>query len=330
MQSVIKTIGSLAHDFIASFQHRAVILMYHRVCEKTEDPHSLIVTPDKFAQHIEHIHKAYYPLRLSELNRNLGEGNIRKRSVVVTFDDGYVDNMLYAKPILERYEVPATIFVTTGFIGKSKPFWWDELAKLVFSTENIPRKIILHSDDEVINWEAPSNNSAQNFRMDFYWFLDKLLRNLTDQKRQEVLSEFKNVIGVKQEAKQDRVVLSKEELKNISTGIMEIGSHTVNHYELAKLPLDVQKKEIIESKNALEEIIERPVHSFSYPYGRESNVGVDAVRIAREAGYSIACSTCEEPVTRYSNQYWLPRYMVRDWAGNEFAKNIKYFFNKLV
>ncbi len=91
-----------------------LILLYHRVAEVVSDPWSLCVSPRHFAEHLEVLQKLGFVVRLGHLNQTLQDGNRPHRQIVITFDDGYADNLYNAKPLLERYEIPATIFLTTG------------------------------------------------------------------------------------------------------------------------------------------------------------------------------------------------------------------------
>src|SRR6185295_16005847 len=86
----------------------ALVLMYHRVAEVSADPFSLCVAPERFSEHMDTLRKVAQPLRLQQLAHHLRSGTLPRRSVVVTFDDGYVDNLQKAKPLLERFDIPAT------------------------------------------------------------------------------------------------------------------------------------------------------------------------------------------------------------------------------
>src|SRR5215212_8407591 len=86
----------------------ALILMYHRVAKSSTDPFSTAVTPHHFAEHLEVLREYFHPVRLKQLPRELSVYNFPQPPVAVTFDDGYADNLYNAKPLLERFAIPAT------------------------------------------------------------------------------------------------------------------------------------------------------------------------------------------------------------------------------
>ncbi len=95
------------------------ILMYHRVC-KNDKYDQLTVDPDKFSEQIRYLSEHYRIISLDNVIAELESGSIKKNTVAVTFDDGYLDNLVYAIPILEKYKVPATIFITSQFCDQVK------------------------------------------------------------------------------------------------------------------------------------------------------------------------------------------------------------------
>lgn len=107
---------------------RAVILCYHRVAEGVDDPFRLCVSPANFAKHLDEIVRRREPSTLDEL-----QVPSRRTRVVVTFDDGYRDNLINALPIARQKGVPVTVFVTSRMLDGHRDFWWDRLAVLLQS-----------------------------------------------------------------------------------------------------------------------------------------------------------------------------------------------------
>src|SRR6266481_2477666 len=131
----------------------ALILLYHRVTEPMSDPWSLCVTSTHFAEHLETLRRHARIIHLQELVDGLENSALPERSVVITFDDGYADNLHNAKRVLERYDAPATVFITTGYIGHSREFWWDTLEKLFLGPGRLPESLHLTIDGCVFEWE---------------------------------------------------------------------------------------------------------------------------------------------------------------------------------
>src|SRR5262245_17293226 len=102
---------------------RPIILMYHRVVDLPFDPQLLAVSPSRFREHLEVIRREFRPLSLAEVAAAVREDRRQPRGgVVVTIDDGYADNLANARPLLDRFAVPATVFVATGQIGATSEF----------------------------------------------------------------------------------------------------------------------------------------------------------------------------------------------------------------
>jgi len=108
-----------------------------------------------------------------------------------------------------------------------------------------------------------------------------------------------------------------------SGDLITIGAHTITHPELSAHPEVVQEKEIRESKHILQRVFDREITQFAYPYGAYS---LETVRLVRDAGFSLACSTLQRTVPRDLNQYELPRYQVQNWSGEEFGRKLAAIF----
>src|SRR5438034_5569247 len=107
------------------------ILMFHRVADVSPDPWALSITPSMFESQMRALASHRIPLSMTEFVNRLESGTLPEKAVAVTFDDGYVDNLRVAKPVLEDVGIPATVFLTTGYLGQKKEFWWDEAARLI-------------------------------------------------------------------------------------------------------------------------------------------------------------------------------------------------------
>jgi peptidoglycan/xylan/chitin deacetylase (PgdA/CDA1 family) len=312
----------------------ALILMYHRVAETPSDPWGLCVTPEHFAEQLDVLRTASVPTTLQQLADALDAGAPRDRSVVVTFDDGYADNLHTAKPLLQHQNIPATFCITTGYLGSGRGFWWDELEQLLFRSGRLPPTLSLRLDGTTREWaleqdaeysEAErhrhrhwrTSEPAPTRRHALYLSLWRLLQPMPESQRREVFAQLTAWAG---EPPATRLLLSPEEVTELAEGdLVEIGSHTVTHPVLSALPVEQQRDEVFRSKSALEGLVGIEVRSFSYPYGMRSEV---TAALVREAGYATACSTVERPVTQESDRLSLPRVQVQNWSGEDFRARL--------
>ena len=258
------------HKFQKRLASKALILLYHRIAEVELDPWNLCVTPYHFAEQLEVLQKYANPISLKQLVSFHRAGNIPKRTVVITFDDGYADNLYYAKPILEKYQIPATIFVITGELGKNQEFWWDKLEQLLLQPGQLPEKLSLNIRGKVHHWELgqAANYTQQNYqkdrtskadsaklgsRMSLYYSIWQALLPLSARERQNLLAKILEWANIKLRVRQNYYPLLPEDLSRLEQGgLIEIGAHTVNHLLLRSQPISLQKAEIQQSKTYLE------------------------------------------------------------------------------
>jgi peptidoglycan/xylan/chitin deacetylase (PgdA/CDA1 family) len=265
--------------------------------------------------------------------------------VVVTFDDGYADNLHRAKPLLKRYDIPATFFLPTGYVGREREFWWDELDRLLLQPGTLPKTLHLSVNGSTYQWELgeAANYSEDDFQRNRHWrawedapssrhflynSLWELLRTLTKGERQTILDDLLAWAGTEPTVRPTHCSLSLEEVLALAQGeLIEVGAHTVTHPALSALPALSQRDEILESKARLEEVLGSPVTSFAYPYGKQRDYTAETVSIIREAGFACACSNFTGVVGRSTDQFQLPRVHVQDWNGEEFAGRLSKWFD---
>jgi len=316
--------------------------LYHRVADLQLDPQLLAVTPEHFAEHLEILTRYSRPMSLQGLIVALRNGCLPRQAVVVTFDDGYADNLSCAKPLLERYDIPATVFVTAGYIGGKREFWWDELERLILEPGGLPEVLRVNINGSVSQWELgeASDYSDESYRQHCHWNVEQkhdpclrhrlyrslcpLLRPLSDGERQSVLDELLAWAGAESVSRPTHRTLSPDEVVCLADGnLVEIGAHAVTHPVLSGMPAGLQRTEIRQSKTWLEEILGRGVSSFAYPFGTRSSYTQETVGMVREAGFMSACSNFRGLVQNGVNPYELPRYLVRNWPGEDFAHRLR-------
>jgi peptidoglycan/xylan/chitin deacetylase (PgdA/CDA1 family) len=325
------------------WRSQGLILMYHRVAEADQDPWGLCVTPQYFAEQLEVLKTEAHPMSLRQMTQAYQSGRLPRRAVAITFDDGYADNLYQAKPLLEHYGLPATFFISTGYLGKEREFWWDELEGLLLRPGQLPDRLSLDIQGTIHDWalgpavhysqatyqddcagkvragEAPSGS-----RMAFYEAVWKVLLPLEEADRTILLDQLIHWANAEPTLRPTHRALSQEELGQLGRSeLVEIGAHTVTHPFLSVQPLARQRAEIEQGKTNLEKLLTYPVTSFSYPFGDRST---DTVEMVRSLGFDYACSTVHEPVWRQSDPLQLPRYAVENWTAKEFMNQLSRWF----
>lgn len=318
-----------------------LILLYHRVDIEGMDPWGLCVTPKNFAEQLEIIQKYTNPLSLEKLTTNLKSGKVIPSSIVITFDDGYTNNFTCAKPLLEKFNIPATFYITSGMINGTREYWWDELEQILLKPGELPNELSLEAAGVKHQWildkasRYTENEYKQDFhlkpwqsqngtRLYFYYSVWQCLQLLSEDERSKLLYEIAQWANYTPSLRESHSPIKEVELQELSKDdFFEIGAHTVKHPSLPTQNNLMQTQEILCSKETLENIIQRPVVSFAYPHGEYSK---DTVDILQSAGFQNACTTDESALHKKQNLFELPRFQVEDWDGKTFSKILQNYF----
>ncbi|MGH2395805.1 MAG: polysaccharide deacetylase family protein [bacterium] len=322
-----------------------IVLLYHRVDELPTDPQALCVAPARFAAHLEVLRNHCTPVSLQELVDGIVAGGLPPRAVALTFDDGYADNLYKAKPLLERYGIPATVFVTAGFVGGHREFLWDELERLFLQPGALPQRLRLVLNGHSQEWDLGRTvrytpemyhrhrrwtmlyRDAPTARQELYRRVWLALRPLPSPERLTVLDDLHAQVGMEAAVRPTHQVMTAMEVRQLADGgLVEVGGHTLTHPMLSGLAESVQRTEIVSGKAHLEEILGHPVTSFSYPFGRKTDYTAATVRIIQDAGFRLSCANYPSAVRTGADVFQLPRFLVRDCDGDEFARRLEGWF----
>lgn len=311
----------------------ACVLYYHRINELPSDPHRLCVTQQHFEEHLQVIRKKYHALSLDDLLKALQTGRVPARSVVVTFDDGYADNLYNAKPLLEQYDIPAAFFIATGFIGGRREYFWDELEQLILCPEKVPPALHFRQYGVEIHWEVSAEKEStrgSKERTLLYNRIHAALKTVCHDKRTRIIDFLAGWTGHDVQYRDNHRQLSEAEIIELAKGgLCDIGAHTVHHEVLAQLAAVDQEREITQSKLMLENILGRPVHFFSYPRGKRIHYNAETIALVRKAGFLCACTTEQGLASSRSDLFSIPRFGVGDYDGDTFAERLQNLFRGL-
>ncbi len=307
----------------------ALILSYHRVNDPEVDTWALSVSPERFLEQMRALRAVAEPYTLTDIAVGLLRGELPHNAVAVTFDDGYLDNLLNAKPILEKFEIPATVFVCAGWVGRDDEIWWDQLERALLLTKELPNRLELNVNGQHFEWSVASPQRRQyaslaqfainDFpsRLKFCHDVWEAIRRMPPDSQIEAMQKISAWSGIRPEARHGYRPMNAQELVDIAAGgLIEIGAHTVSHPLLPAHSSGFQRHEILNGKSQLERILGIPIYTFAYPYGEYDQASLD---IVREAGFLCACTTVENMCTVGTSIYELPRVSIRNWDGQEFA-----------
>lgn len=314
-----------------------LILLFHRVTTLPVDPQWLAVPPPLFEEQLQVVRRAGRVMALAELVGHVRRGRVPRRAIVVTFDDGYLDNLEHAKPLLERYDVPATVFVSSGGAERDREFFWDDLSRLLLPPGGGLRGQIhvtvgatRHSwtldaagDHQGWNVSLPPRTAAQRA----YAELCALIKPLPDGARAEAVAQVSAQMAAPAVVRASHAMMTRQQWRELAAGgLIDVGAHTVTHPMLSQLPADAQLDELTSSKRDLEDVLERPVRSLAYPFGGVVDYDATTMALARDAGFDAACANVAGQVGRRSDLYQLPRVLVRDWPGEVLERRLEQWF----
>lgn len=270
---------------------RLLVLAYHRVRDIGDerrypgDPELVSATPGEFRWQMEYLRKHWQPITLGDVVAAIhGRGSLPRRAVVVTFDDGFADNYDHAFSILRDVGVPATFFVSTGYIDSAETFWFERLAQLLhcapageLSVSACPATLVL---------DGVESRREAKVR------LLRALKAVPDGARRAAMAELEERYGARVQTGEDggSRPLTSAQVREMSRGGMEFGSHTVTHPILAQVEDDQLERELVDSKQALERLTGAPILTLSYPNGQAADIGPKVVAAAKKAGYRLGLS----------------------------------------
>lgn len=290
----------------------AVVFGYHRVADPATahggDPYDLCVHPDTFARQMTAIRSFGRPVPLGRLAEALRAGTSVRGMVAVTFDDAYECVLRSALPILEREEIPATVFFVTGATGRE--FWWDRMVALLDEADP-DTAFRMVADGYEITW--PGIGSARSLRS----HLHRALSVLEDDLRSEILDHLAEVWGVTSLPALPRAVTAAEADELLASPWIQPGAHTVSHPPLAEIPPERARDEIERSRTMLRTRSGSEIVAFSYPHGSHDET---TRRFVRDAGYGLACTTQPDSVRPGTDPFALPRVWPSDHAGLRFQR----------
>jgi peptidoglycan/xylan/chitin deacetylase (PgdA/CDA1 family) len=290
-----------------------VILLYHSIDDRGGRPDhwELSVSPDNFLDQMKTLSAERSIISLDDLAGQLNQRSLQARTVAITFDDGYANNLHIAKPVLDHLGLTATLFLTTGTLGTSE-FWWDHLERIITDAKFRPSTFTLNLGPAALELRTESWDDGKLLMS--IW---SLLRDVRPEVRADILATLEKQLAAKEQTRFSRP-LRVEEVRELRATI-RVGVHTITHPWLPALSEFELAREISESKSTCEAISGRPATAFSYPFGVYNETIRSAVI---ERGFHLACATKHNVVAPDSDIFGLPRIAAPNISGVELLKLI--------
>ena len=286
---------------------RGVIFTLHRVLpEEPADfsPNAILQVQPEFLDYvIERIRALGLDIvTLDEALERLAAPRAGRQFVVLTFDDAYKDNLRHALPILRRHEAPFTLYVPTAMVDGVGELWWQAIEDIIARQQ----AIALSSGGETDYVDTRTTAQKNEAFSALYW----QMRKMPEAERVTLVRSFATSYGYDLEKQCRELIMDWQELRLFAgEPLCTIGAHTVHHYELAKLPLEQARNEILQSADILlAQFGQRPTH-FSYPLGGPLSAGQREYELASELGFRSAVTT--RPGGLYAHHAQTPHALPR-------------------
>lgn len=336
MRSVIARARRIVRRARRRLRGGRYIFVYHRVATPALDPWGLAVSPANFAEHLDVLRAGGDLLTVGQLASPAGRaGSGPRPRFAVSFDDGYADNLHMVKPLLERRDVPATVFLCPALLSGRGSYWWDALLHILMAPVALPVQLTMELGAERITADLGDGAQAAPRLDDRDWYYSKpppsprhslylelwqMIQPLSHSEQQMALASLADWACVDLPAVSEDRPLSVAEASALADGgLIEIGAHTMTHPCLPLISAGRRRTEIEGSKTACSEIAGREVTSFAYPFGK--HCAEAAIEVA-QAGFACACTTAAGAVEPATDSFLLPRIHVRDCDGAEFERRL--------
>ena len=267
------SIAGIANFGIEFQKNRLQILTYHGLCAEEDIKHDWIssnfVTIREFDKQMSIVRKYMSPISLEEGVACLkNKRQLPPRSVAVTFDDGYRNNVILGGPVLKKYKIPATIFLSTEHINNQEFFHFDKYYILYYLVQ-----------DEFIDEKILQGPDLFNYKKKSVYKIKKGLESIWREAEVFVSNKMRSVLAP----------LSWDEITHCDE-LFSFGSHTRSHAILAHLNYTEKKEEIFQSIHEVASRLKVTSVPFSYPNGNEQDFDHEDIKLLQQANALCAAT----------------------------------------
>jgi peptidoglycan/xylan/chitin deacetylase (PgdA/CDA1 family) len=266
-----------------------LILCYHGVVPDSHSGEFLYrntVSIREFSNHLEFLSRRFHFISPSELTAAAIESKpLPERPALISFDDGYRNNLLYAAPVLRKFGISSLFSVVTGLIGTANVLWTEEVNFCVLDwpgkTMPLPQK--------AGGYKAVPLPSASEHRVHIAHTVRQACKEMDREALEQYLCLLKSEVPSARMDLYDELLafMSWDEVRTLNSQGFAIGSHTVSHPILSRIPDSELRREIGKSKQRIEDEMGVPCHWLVYPNGQKPDYSPEVFRRAREVGYQM-------------------------------------------
>jgi peptidoglycan/xylan/chitin deacetylase (PgdA/CDA1 family) len=274
-------------------RRRLTVLAYHRVADPGAPGfdayrRNVSATPEGFREQMDYAAEHFHPVSLEQVAAALDGGpRLPARPLLVTFDDGYRDNLTAALPVLRERGIPMTVFLATGFVGGERPFPWD-LAAWCFC------HAARSGADLPVVGERSWATAEEREKVLWGWL--ETLKRLPEAAREEAIAALPERLGVEVlPGALSNLCLSWGEVRDMAADGVAFGAHTERHPILTRVPAERARGEVAGSKHRLEDELGVPATAFAYPNGGRGDLDASTVRLLAETGFRLGFTLLPGP-----------------------------------
>lgn len=312
----------LIGEFRTRFSGEVPILAYHRVLDIQDensfpfDIELVSASVAAFTAQMKYVKDNYRPTSFATLLQYLDCGESPPPgTLVVTFDDGFYDNYHNAFPVLKEFDIPATIFLSTGYIDNQETYWYEKLCYAVMTTTAQSVAIPETGPIQIGGNVASRRNAMKALISRLKQVPDELRLTLLDQLYYQLLPDQRHIADLRSGP------MTWKQIREMSAHRIEFGSHSVSHPILSMLDDTKLKYEMEHSKFQIEAMLDKPVQAIAYPVGGEGSFNNRVRAAAKSAGYRLGLtyiSGLEKP--KAWDAYALRRLHVERYVDSQYFK----------
>ncbi len=274
------------------------ILMFHGVVETADKgavDAGLHLPVDQLEKLFAHLAQNYSVISLQDALAG-------KHGVVITFDDGYRSNYSLAYPLAKKFNIPFTVFVTTGFLEKELFLWHDRLAFAINTT-----------GCDSLSWGGSTASAVQSRRPEIFAQLSNWLKAMPQEKIESSLTGIEEQCGAPlataKEIPAHYQPLRWSEVEEMQdSGLCIIGAHTHTHKILSRCSADTLEFEVKTCRDLLEQKLGQSPDYFAYPNGTADDLNESTGNCLERHGFSAVLTTENGYLRGESDRNAIPRF----------------------